>query len=323
MGYVPSVLNIICISCPVILSIYGLTLLLFGRRTTRSRGIPIVPVDSRPHQAGIPDPAGRVTGPFMSALSAMLVRLTSEPGSEFGVKVAPLIDDLLALIPERDLRLAMFRIFMNQEIGRREHDADEPMVVVGLGSTMVRGYTSANINVQPTRPFRLDRLVIPSDVGRDFLLTDIKVGRESLSESPGCIPACVFTEETCTIPLDGRIAHPQLFITLSVTCQGAGGRNFQGVLLGRPVGSGESTMSEAESRLAAEHAQLMKKRFTGGLTKSESHRLQTIRSLIDVEEERRLGPHFDLIEDVIRADELAAEAAGRSGGSPGREGGGS
>lgn len=77
-------------------------------------------------------------------------------------------------------------------------------------------------------------------------------------------------------------------------------------------------MTDAESRLAAEHAQLVMKKLTGGLTKSESHRLWTIRALLDVEEERRLGPHFDLIEDVIRADELAAEAAGRSGGSQGK-----
>ena len=269
--------------------------------------------------AGTPDPAGRVTGPFMSALSAMLVRLTSEPGSEFGVMVAPLIDDLLALIPERDLRLAMFKIFRYQAAVSPEHDADEPMVVVGLGSTMVRGCTSANINVQPPRSFRLDRLVIPSDVGRDFLLTDIKVGRESLYGAPGCIPACVFTEETCTIPLDGRIAHPRLFITLSVTCQGVGGRNFQGVLLGRPVESGTSTMTDDESRLTAEHAQLMKKRFAGELTKSESHRLWTIRALLDNEMARQLGSHVDLIDECAWADERAAE---RSEGSQGldREG---
>src|SRR3954462_1010672 len=56
---------------------------------------------------------------------------------------------------------------------------------LGLGSTSVAGNSSANINVQPQVIFRPERLVVPSNLAVDFLITDIKVGKNSQLVSTG------------------------------------------------------------------------------------------------------------------------------------------
>jgi hypothetical protein len=106
---------------------------------------------------------------------------------------------------------------------------------LGLGSTSVAGSSSANINVQPQVIFRPERLVVPSNIAVDFLITDIKVGKNSQLVSTGALPAVMFTENAFGVRLKMDTAQISMFVTISVTNQNASARNFQGGLVGPAV----------------------------------------------------------------------------------------
>jgi hypothetical protein len=106
---------------------------------------------------------------------------------------------------------------------------------LGLGSTSVAGNSSANINVQPQVIFRPERLVVPSNIAVDFLITDIKVGKNSQLVSTGALPAVMFTENAFGVRLKMDTAQVSMFVTVAVTNQNAAARNFQGGLVGPAV----------------------------------------------------------------------------------------
>jgi hypothetical protein len=106
---------------------------------------------------------------------------------------------------------------------------------LGLGSTSVAGLSSANINVQPQVIFRPERLVVPSNIAVDFLITDIKVGKNSQLVSTGALPAVMFTENAFGVRLKMDTAQISMFVTISVTNQNPAARNFQGGLVGPAV----------------------------------------------------------------------------------------
>jgi hypothetical protein len=106
---------------------------------------------------------------------------------------------------------------------------------LGLGSTSVLGNSSANINVQPQVIFRPERLVVPSNLAVDFLITDIKVGKNSQLVSTGALPAVMFTEQAFGVRLKMDTAQISMFVTVSVTNQNVQARNFQGGLVGPAV----------------------------------------------------------------------------------------
>ena len=107
--------------------------------------------------------------------------------------------------------------------------------VIGLGSTALPSLSSANIAVQPQVIFRPERIVIPSNLAADFLITDIKVGKNSQLVSPGAIPAVVFVENAFGVRLKMDTAQIAQFITISVTNQNGAARNFQGAIIGPAV----------------------------------------------------------------------------------------
>ena len=106
---------------------------------------------------------------------------------------------------------------------------------LGLGSTSVSGSSSANINVQPQVIFRPERLVIPSNLAVDFLITDIKVGKNSQLVSTGALPAVMFTEVAFGVRLKMDTCQISMFVTLSVTNQNPSARNLQGGIVGPAV----------------------------------------------------------------------------------------
>jgi hypothetical protein len=106
---------------------------------------------------------------------------------------------------------------------------------LGLGSTSVAGNSSANINVQPQVIFRPERLVVPSNIAVDFLITDIKVGKNSQLVSTGALPAVMFTENAFGVRLKMDTAQISMFVTISVTNQNPAARNFQGGIVGPAV----------------------------------------------------------------------------------------
>jgi hypothetical protein len=106
---------------------------------------------------------------------------------------------------------------------------------LGLGSTSVSGSSSANINVQPQVIFRPERLVVPSNLAVDFLITDIKVGKNSQLVSTGALPAVMFTEVAFGVRLKMDTCQISMFVTISVTNQNPAARNFQGGIVGPAV----------------------------------------------------------------------------------------
>lgn len=106
---------------------------------------------------------------------------------------------------------------------------------LGLGSTSVSASSSANINVQPQVIFRPERLVVPSNLAVDFLITDIKVGKNSQLVSTGALPAVMFTEVAFGVRLKMDTCQISMFVTISVTNQNPAARNFQGGIVGPAV----------------------------------------------------------------------------------------
>ncbi len=106
---------------------------------------------------------------------------------------------------------------------------------LGLGSTSVSGNSSANINVQPQVIFRPERIVVPSNLAVDFLITDLKVGKNSQLVSTGAIPAVVFTETAFGVRLKMDTCQISMFVTVSITNQNPAARNFQGAIIGPAV----------------------------------------------------------------------------------------
>jgi hypothetical protein len=107
--------------------------------------------------------------------------------------------------------------------------------VIGLGSTTIPGGAAANIGVQPQVLFRPERIVIPSTIAADFLITDIKVGKNSQLVAPGAIPATVFAENAFGVRLKMDTSQIAQFVTISVQNQNAASRNFQGAIIGPAV----------------------------------------------------------------------------------------
>ena len=148
-----------------------------------------------------------------------------------------ILDAILKRIPEADLCQAMLRVFERQNtVMSPAFPGDAIMCAIGLGSTLVYGVSSANIDVQPFEDFHLDRLIISSSVAEHFLVSDLKVGVESQFDSPGVLPGTSFTENVFAIKLKGSLAKRRQFITVCVTNQSKEAQNFQGALIGH-IGS--------------------------------------------------------------------------------------
>ena len=105
---------------------------------------------------------------------------------------------------------------------------------LGFGSTAVPGKSSANIGVQPQVIFRPERLVIPASIAEDFLITDIKVGKNSQLVSTGAIPASAFTSRSEATRMKMDTAQISMFVTISVTNISKKMKFFQAVLFGPP-----------------------------------------------------------------------------------------
>ena len=109
---------------------------------------------------------------------------------------------------------------------------------LGLGFTAVAGNSSANINVQPQVRFRPERMVIPDSIADAFLITDIKVGKNSQLVSTGAVPAAAFTNRSGPSHLKMDVAEISMFVTVSVTNISDQAKNFQGVIFGPGMEAG-------------------------------------------------------------------------------------
>jgi len=107
--------------------------------------------------------------------------------------------------------------------------------ILGFDSTAVPGSTSANITKRPQVIFRPERVVIPSAVGVDFQVVDIKVGKNSQFSASGEVPAVVFAETSFGVRLKMDTAQVSMDVTISVRNTNAAQRNFTAAIIGPAV----------------------------------------------------------------------------------------
>jgi hypothetical protein len=108
-------------------------------------------------------------------------------------------------------------------------------VLVGFGSTTIYTYSCANLNIQHKysgESLKIVRLEVPPDVAENFLLTDIKVGKNSQFYSLGAVPLSAFAADAGKfLKLEVDPWPVGLFLTLSVTNKDRNARNFQGAVV--------------------------------------------------------------------------------------------
>jgi hypothetical protein len=107
--------------------------------------------------------------------------------------------------------------------------------ILGFDSTSVPGSTSANITKRPQVIFRPERVVIPSSVGIDFQVVDIKVGKNSQFSASGEVPAVVFSETSFGVRLKMDTAQVSMDVTISIRNTNAAQRNFTAAIIGPAV----------------------------------------------------------------------------------------
>ena len=114
---------------------------------------------------------------------------------------------------------------------------DKPKVLLGLGSTTVLGNTSANIMTQPQiRALRPIDIEVPPLVAEHFLLTDVKIGKNSQFISPGAVPFSSFSMERLSrLRIRMDVVHCAMFVVLSVMNTACWAMNFQGVVVCEPI----------------------------------------------------------------------------------------
>lgn len=65
---------------------------------------------------------------------------------------------------------------------------------IGFETTVIPAGATANIPAAPQNLFRMERLIVPSDIAFDCVIVDLKIGNTSQLVSGGEVPAAIFTE---------------------------------------------------------------------------------------------------------------------------------
>lgn len=102
-------------------------------------------------------------------------------------------------------------------------------------ATTVAAGASAVITAQPQVPFRIDRLVVPSDIAGLFTIDDLKVGKNSNFAATGSVPARIFQENGVGVTLKGDTAQVSMLVTINVTNISGGAATFRAAVIGPAV----------------------------------------------------------------------------------------
>ena len=104
--------------------------------------------------------------------------------------------------------------------------------IIGLGPTTVNANSTATFQAQPQLIFRGSRLIIPSTLANNFVVNDIRVGKDSQAVSANAIPAAAFSELGVGVALGLDTATPGILITLLVSNTTGGNQTFSAALIG-------------------------------------------------------------------------------------------
>lgn len=98
--------------------------------------------------------------------------------------------------------------------------------------TLVRRLSSANVSVTTPVGFSPSHVVVPSEAASHFLVTDIKVGKDSQFVGAGCVPCSLFSAEAKREHFDFDYLAPGMTFTVSVTNASDSDRVFSGTVGG-------------------------------------------------------------------------------------------
>jgi hypothetical protein len=86
-------------------------------------------------------------------------------------------------------------------VGTDPNDLPTPVAPAG-GPTMVAAHTAKTFQVQPQIPFKPDRFWAASAIAPNFVITDIKVGQQSMFAASSAVPAQMFAENSVDSPVN-------------------------------------------------------------------------------------------------------------------------
>lgn len=104
-----------------------------------------------------------------------------------------------------------------------------------VSTAAVAAGASTRITTRPQVPFRIDRLVVPSDLAGLFTIDDVKVGKNSQFAAEGAVPARIFQENGVGVCLKGDTAQISMDVTLSVTNISGAASFFRAAIIGPAV----------------------------------------------------------------------------------------
>lgn len=109
-----------------------------------------------------------------------------------------------------------------------------PLGFASVGAVAAGG--AARITTQPQVVFRVERLVIPSDIGGSFVIDDLVVGKNSQFAATNiAVPARVFDERAVGVRLKGDTAQVAQDVLLAVTNISGAGITFRAAVIGSVV----------------------------------------------------------------------------------------
>jgi hypothetical protein len=124
----------------------------------------------------------------------------------------------------------------------------QPTLAVDKGYTKARrfpfglqadGVTPAgspgNVTRRPQTPIKVQRLVIPSFIAPAFVITDVKVGKDSQLVGSDPIPAITFAENAVAVELTGDTANVGHDVTIAFANISGAPQQFRAVIIGAAV----------------------------------------------------------------------------------------
>lgn len=104
--------------------------------------------------------------------------------------------------------------------------------IIGFGPAAVNALSTAIFQAQPQLIFRGSRLIVPSSLANNFVINDIRVGKDSQAVSANPIPAATFSELAVGVALGLDTATPGILITLSTSNTTNAQQTFSASLIG-------------------------------------------------------------------------------------------
>lgn len=127
------------------------------------------------------------------------------------------------------------RVGSQTVVGSRAYSKGRQLALPIDSVTNVAASATAIITTRPQTLFRAERFVT-NDPNGNFLINDIRVGKNSMFLNSGSIPAAVFAANAFGVRLKMDTAQVAMDISVSVTnTDGGAGHRFNGVIIGASV----------------------------------------------------------------------------------------